>query len=211
MEEIMQILDSVDLSENTIKNYKSQFKSLHNALSINDDLEYLNDQDEIIEYIKSLKGLSTKRSRISVIILILKLFDIEHDKLSKFVKSLGFERKEFKPEFTLNQIKLMIQNIENVEDKLLLRLFTNYSPLRGDYATIKVKDYNNFVDNYYQDGHIIFNNLVKVNNNRVMILDQEDINLVEQLIKDGRSNLFDVDTLNAFTKKLQRVSERSPP
>src|SRR6185503_17573953 len=66
-------------------------------------------------------------------------------------------------------------NIDNTEYKqFLIDLYTKYPPLRSDYATVKLQNYDITKDNYYADGIIHFNKLIKINNQLDITLNSEN-------------------------------------
>jgi len=68
-----------------------------------------------------------------------------------------------------NPIKIHINIQETPEySEFIKSLYTNYGPLRSDYCTVKFKNYNKETDNYYENGVIYFNKLVKVPRNYII-------------------------------------------
>jgi hypothetical protein len=216
METILNIINNFDLSQNTIKNYTSQFKTIHNALSVNDSLEYINDIDTFINYLEGLNSTSSKRLKAALISKILQTnenkFSVQIQQLRDYLQNLGDREivKEFKPEITLNDVKNKVKDIVNDDKaKLLLMLITNHPPLRGDYNTIKLKNFDTTVDNYYDGNSLIFNKLMKIDNDIKPI----KLNATEKLIADnikaeGGNFLFEFASIHGFHEYLKRISEK---
>ena len=191
------------LSENTRNNYNSQYRTL---LKNVDDLTNV---DEIIKFVETLNSSSSKRMKVIVMINILKDTDVEgSNKLRDYLLELNDQRKKtaFVPKTTLRELQKIVSNIDDPEDKLLLSLYVNHPPVRGDYFNVTF-DSNDF--NYYDNGSIFFGKLQKVDQDEELIIEltDEEMDIVDELSIDGRKNLFNSTSANQFTIKLQAVSK----
>lgn len=215
MEQILEIISGFKLSENTIKNYKSQFKTIHKVLSVNDSLDYIDDIDILIHYLEGLNSVSSKRTKASVISKILQTnknrYSVQIDKLRDYLMVINGQEvvKEFKPELTLKQVKDKIKDIEKDDKaKLLLMLVTNHPVLRGDYNTIKLKNIDKKKDNYFDGKRLVFNHLLKVDNDiRPIKLNATEILLANMIKAKGDELLFGFASEHGFNKYLRRISE----
>lgn len=212
MEQILQSIENLNLSENTIKNYKSQFKTIHNILSVNDSLDYIDDIDILIHYFEGLNSTSSKRTKASIISKILqtdeKRYSFQIDKIRDYLMILNKDEvvNEFKPELTLKQVKDKINDIENdPKAKLLLMLVTNHPVLRSDYNTIKLKNFDEENDNYYDGKRLVFNTLLKVDNEiRPIKVNKKEKDIIDSFLE--QEFLFGFSSEHGFAKYLRRIS-----
>lgn len=94
---------------------------------------------------------------------------------------------------------------------LLLNLYIKYPPLRSDYYTVKLRNFNPQKDNYYKDSVIYFNYLVKNDNKLEVKLENEEKNIIESL---NSEYLFQPNTktspenmANLFTRTISKYSQ----
>jgi hypothetical protein len=163
---------------------------------------------------RSVNTWETNFSKITTII------NISDPKLGQ--KYVDFRIKKIKPEvkqYSNNRILKTFQYLEYDSDdyvdnyhKLLLNLYIKYPPLRTDYCTVKLKNYDKDKDNYYNDGTFYFNSLIKndlKNNNTLTItLFPEDRQIADCL--KGQDFFFpsrNKDPSNDFVKTLQKYSQ----
>lgn len=216
MEEIIDFINNLKLSDNTKKNYISNFKTIHKVLSVNGSLDYLDDVDVLLHYLITLPSVSSKRTKASVISRILQSdknrYSIQIKELRGYIMVLNKNEtvNSFKPELPLKEIKKKVNGIEDDDKaKLLLMLVTNHPVLRGDYNTIKLKNINENTDNYYDGIRLVFNKLLKVDNDiRPIKLNTKEKKLINQIKKDGDEYLFGFNTEHGFNKYLRRISNK---
>lgn len=89
--------------------------------------------------------------------------------------------------------------------QFLRNLYTDYySTLRGDFYNVKLQDYDEKVDNYYKDGIIYFNKLLKKNNSREFKLNPLDAQFLDLYAKFNKK-LYSGNTSSAFSKMVGRI------
>lgn len=93
-------------------------------------------------------------------------------------------------------------------EKVLICLHLNH-PLRSDYYTIKIRNYNIKSDNYYSNGVIHFNEMVKVNRSFSIKLSEDSTEVVNSYIRglpENESSLFPWKNSNSYTQAVRRIS-----
>ena len=89
---------------------------------------------------------------------------------------------------------------------IMLHLF---HPLRSDYWTIKVRNFDVKRDNYYSNGVLYFNELVKVNRSlRVQLTDEEKVVLHRYMdtLPDTQEFMFGFTNSNSYTQAVRRIA-----
>lgn len=89
---------------------------------------------------------------------------------------------------------------------LMLHLF---HPLRSDYYTVKIHGYSTSDDNYYKDGKIRFNSMVKVKRSMWITLNESETVILEEYIKTlpkEQDHLFKWTSSNSYNKALSRIA-----
>ena len=89
---------------------------------------------------------------------------------------------------------------------IMLHLF---HPLRSDYWTIKVRNFDVKRDNYYSNGVLYFNELVKVNRSlRVQLTDAEKVVLHRYIdtLPDTQELIFGFTNSNSYTQAVRRIA-----
>ena len=213
MDIVIDIINNFELSENTIKNYKSQFKTIHNTLSTNDSLDYLDDIELFIHYLETFDTVSSKRTKASVISKIMQSnptrFSEQIIILREYLLNLNSQEviKPLKIDISLRDIKNIIKDIEYSRDKLILMLVTNHPVLRGDYNNIKVRNYNVNTDNYFDGHRLVFNKLLKVDKKvDPIILNATEILLANIIKNTGVERLYNYESVHGFNKYLRNIS-----
>lgn len=125
-------------------------------------------------------------------------------------KYVEYRNEKIKPEtksYSNNRNLKTFEPLEYKNDKddykrLILNLYIKYPPLRTDYSTVKLKDFNVYKDNYYRDGKIHFNHMIKNDNNITIALKDEERKIMETLTGEY---LFTSIHNNKQTEKIQQT------
>lgn len=98
-----------------------------------------------------------------------------------------------------------LSNTSVEKSLIMLHLF---HPLRSDYYTVKIRNYDINKDNYYSNGKIYFNTLVKVNRRLTITLSVENKLVLDNYISvlPECDNLFQWTNSNSYTQALRRIS-----
>jgi len=217
MEGILNIIDQLELSANTIKNYKSQFRRIHKDLNTNGSIDYMTDTDVLITYFNTFESVSSKRLKASVVSKILQNTNTDHfqheiEELSDYMKSLNSEERP-KPlvvDLTLAEIKTKIKAIKGDKTAmLLLMLVTNHPVLRGDYNSIKLNNFDEEEDNYYDGKRLVFNHLLKVDNDiRPIKVNAQEKDILDSIKATGDEYLFGYANEDGFNRYLRKISKK---
>ena len=207
LELLIEIIDNLDLAFTTKKNYKSHINVMYK--DFDNSLDFIDKPKKIIEYLNNLNSMSTKRGKATTLLTIFReagLVDIDTiTQLRKYVDeelNKKFIKKEFNPEITLQEVQEIVSNIEDRRDRLILDLYVNYPPLRGDFFSVKLDNYS-VTDNYYDSEiqSIVFNNTIKTGKKIIFPLNQNTINLFPD-----SDDLFPFQSADGLTKALRRAS-----
>ena len=84
--------------------------------------------------------------------------------------------------------------------KFIIRLYTNYPPIRSDYSLVFLKNYDKTKDNYYENNTIYFNTMVKQNPKKVFSvqLNKEDYDFLNKF-KTKETMLFPYNGSNVLS------------
>lgn len=174
------------LSETSLKQLKAFL------VRENDLLE--KSEDEIIDYFKSkTNSLESLNKWFSNIKMYRKFYENTTSKLEcqlSKIRELRFKENE-KPR---ERIEINIKTELNELEKLYKDLKENTPALRTDLSSIKIKNYDIEKDNYYLDGEIIFNTLVKKDGKINIKLTNEE--LIEKLNNKEYKNDYLLDYEN---------------
>ncbi len=184
-----QFVDSIQPEdfENTEKVMTYMRGRYPNEATLNKNLGFLS------AYIKKTKGQSPYSS------VIAEIANKEKEKKREDIEPIEIEK---------------IDEIKDINDKLLLSLYAKIPPLRSDYNSIKIRNFDTETDNYYNDGKLIFNTLVK-NDGKM----EKDVSILRELIEaciDANKSsdyLFHMENGEPyenryFCKYISRVSKR---
>ena len=72
------------------------------------------------------------------------------------------------------------KTIQDFDEKLLIYCFL-FIPLRSDITTVKIRNYNAQVDNYYLNGKIVFNSLIKKGGIKTIDVPKELDDLIQNI------------------------------
>ena len=106
------------------------------------------------------------------------------------------------------------KTIENLDEKLLIYCYL-FIPLRSDISSIKIRDFNKQIDNYYDSNNkqIVFNSLVKKQKILSVDIPVELNELIETFIKRNPNEIYLIKLTHSnrnlnITKRLAVVSEK---
>lgn len=223
-------------SDNTIKNYAAVYRNhIQPKFKLKDIKVILKNREKILELLKD-KSKSTKKQILSVIIMLQKHFNINMnfdnvfdllneepnkkpiEPVKKIETIYKFEgtlediveqiKKTYSENSELFELKKKVNEIESVYDKMVFKFLTDYPSLRGDYNSIKIKNYTP-KDNYYLKGTVYFNNLLKVDNKIKIELGKEHRELVDNWVIDRKSDyLFNQNNPDSFRKYVSVKSKK---
>lgn len=203
----MEYLNNTNLSNRTKKEYASKHKTVERLFqkTLNEIISLSLEEIQNI-----LKDLPTQKKYflLSYILTFCKYNNITRKDLQSWLMDLKKEKSPVKEkkDFTFEDFNEKINAIEDAESKLILRLLNNYPVLRSDYNTIKIRNYLQD-ENYYSEGVIYFNKLVKVENKVSINLKDEDKTLIEKLITNlDRDFLFTYQNNSTFLKWIKKLS-----
>ena len=102
------------------------------------------------------------------------------------------------------------KTIQDFDEKLLIYCFL-FIPLRSDITTVKIRNYNAQVDNYYLNGKIVFNSLIKKEGIKTIDVPKELDDLIHNIKlvnyqEDYLIRLNYKDRSNGITRQLGKVS-----
>ena len=102
------------------------------------------------------------------------------------------------------------KTIQDFDEKLLIYCFL-FIPLRSDITTVKIRNYNAQVDNYYLNGKIVFNSLIKKGGIKTIDVPKELDDLIQNIKlvnyqEDYLIRLNYKDRSNGITRQLGKVS-----
>lgn len=208
----MDYLDKTELSDTS----KIMYKRLHQELITlfkNDITWILGNYDEYMEKIKDLT--ITKRYYLtSYLCTYCKYNNVEqaiHKKLSDYLMAIKGEKTPVKEkkDYEFENLQTKIDVIDDLESRIILTLLNNYPVLRSDYNTIKIRDFDEKSDNFYKEGVIFFNKLVKVDNNIDIKLEEKDKKIIDDYIRTlNRDTLFRLTNISSFCKWIKKVSNK---
>lgn len=176
-------------------------KDIENIENINNFIEKLNQQDF---------KQSTKSKYIKNITTLFHI--IENDTLYNLYNKYSFELKKIIDKTPKDPIILNKSTVSKYEyDTLIHNLYTKYPPLRTDVCTVKLRDFDE-KENYYKEGTLYFNNLVKVKKEYSLKikLNEDDSNIIEKL-KEQNNYLFETnskDRNQAFVEYLKSTFDK---
>lgn len=188
------------------KNSDYKFERAIQLLNVNKEEIKQMPQQEIIDKIWSLDYKHNyKYVLISAVSAYFTKNQIDNTILREFMMNNQVVAKE--KSFDKLDFSDVVNQIEDVKDKFTLKLLLEYPTLRrNDYLDIKVKDYDEEVDNYYCDYKIIFNKLVKVPNKTTIEFRKEDFEIVDKYIETCNEKLFEMsgDWLTEIVKRITK-------
>jgi len=223
-------------SDNTISSYAKVYRNhIQPKFKLREMKTILKNREKVLDLLSD-KGTSTKKQILSVIRVLQDHFKIQMnfddvfekvneepikkpisptkkiETIYKFEGTLeeivGQIKSSYNDNSELSEIKEKVNDIESVYDKMLFKFLTNYPSLRGDYNSIKIKNYTPN-DNYYLKGTVYFNNLLKVNNKIKIELGKSHRELVESWITDRKSDyLFNQNNPDSFRKYVSTKSKK---
>jgi DNA-binding transcriptional MerR regulator len=188
----------------------------------------IHDYDYIMEYSKD-KSVHQKKTLYKALIH----YDPENkDKYYKLINEFSRQERKVKKEgnlrlYSKNEMELLrlfkvvmeendkslpyIKKYKELRDgtmeKALIMLHL-YHPLRSDYYSVKIKNHNEG-DNFYKDGKITFNSMVKVNRRTWVNLDEEERKVLDSYIAtlpETQEKLFTWKSSNTYNKALSRIA-----
>ena len=170
-----------------------KFKRVLELLSVDEEQIKQMPQQEIIDKIQTFDySYNYKYTLISSVSAYFTKNQIDNSILRTWMMNNQVVSKE--KSFDKLNFENEVNQIEDIRDKFTLKLLLEYPVLRRqDYVNIKVKDYDEEVDNYYCDHKIVFNKLVKVPNKTTIEFRKEDFELVDTYITTCKNTLFDLN------------------
>lgn len=208
----------LEKSKNLSQNEKRKYEIVLNFIS-NIDEEILWDNPEYL-YSKitqnpqwtSINTWETNFSKITALI------NITNENLGKIYNEYRKDKiKNQTKNYSNNRTLKSFHSLNYTGDSdtdykiLLLNLYIKYPPLRSDYYTVKLRNFNSQKDNYYKDSVIYFNYLVKNDNKLEVKLENEEKNIIESL---NSEYLFQPNTktspenmANLFTRTISKYSQ----
>ncbi|MEK6883589.1 MAG: hypothetical protein AABY22_28430, partial [Nanoarchaeota archaeon] len=175
------------LSKDEATKYQRIFDYIKNE-KIN--LESPKDMDSLIRNNPKWKSINTWETNMAKLTALINISDKELGKkyVDYRVSSLKPEVKEYSNNRVLkspeNLTGLNYQSDDIDFKRLILNLYIKYPPLRTDYSTVKLNNFNKTTDNYYEKGTIYFNKLIKndVKDGVFIIsLKKEETDIIERL------------------------------
>jgi hypothetical protein len=130
-------------------------------------------EDEIIECFNHFAD-ETKKKYLYNILMYRREVKLEYSVIEKECLKLKTKIEENNKNKTRNLPTVNIKNERNQLEELYYKLKTTLPALRSDLSTVKVNNFDINSDNYYKDGEIVFNNLVKVGLNKPLKLKVSD-------------------------------------
>lgn len=200
-----------DLSKTEMEKYKRAFSFIN---SFEEKILQFENPEKIYELVKSnpkWQSVNTWETNFAKITAIINVSDKELGQ-----KYVDYRNKNIKPEvknYSNNRVlktfsSLKYKGDDNDYKRLLLNLYIKYPPLRTDYCTVKLKNYNKKEDNYYEKGVIYFNHLIKNDNTLTINLEKEEQEMFEK-IKNEKEFLFKEvsnDMSNDFVRAIRKYS-----
>lgn len=181
-------------NKETQKTSIAKYKSTLNVLKKFPDELILNPEFffDKCKKIKSGSDSSIKDNFLKQIRAVLNKYHYKDDKNSKSYKDRQIEWESLYDKYHCSpkKVKIIQEKKEKTESKInyinfIKSLYTNYPPLRSDIYNVKLKDYDENVDNYIKDGQFIINKFIKVPRNikRVINLNERDIEFIKEYSK----------------------------
>lgn len=208
----MEILKTIK-NNNTRKQYVSALNKFRKVYP--DDFNKTNNVMKAINNPEYYKSLSSKKIVLSMLIKITdgENKDFYKNQLNNFKQEENIQQEE-KEDFNIDskEKRRLRQRLSEMPDspyKIIMMLAVFFDNVRStDYFTIKIKNYNKNKDNYYDDGILTFNNLVKKQITEPIVIKVGSIisKMFDKVIEnkeDGDDYLFTQDiTTNTFSKRL---------
>ena len=201
-------------SKSKSKSTVSQYKYCINLLKEN-NIDKLVVDDILKLFDNKLVNPNTYITRLSPLITFFKHknYSIEFNKLINKRNQL-----ENKIDSTIDndivedwdEIYNKAKTIQDFDEKLLIYCFL-FIPLRSDITTVKIRNYNAQVDNYYLNGKIVFNSLIKKGGIKTIDVPKELDDLIQNIKlvnyqEDYLIRLNYKDRSNGITRQLGKVS-----
>ena len=197
-------LTDARLQRNMKKRIKQREDFIRFCNQLKENKIELNPNDVWTELIKNGKATSTN----------LGVFNFFH----KYFPEEGFQEYSFKLQDTNSREVNNARVIEKIEyiseindiDDLIISLYVNLPPLRGDYHSVLLKDFDEANDNYYKEGKIVFNTLLKKRLAKPLVK-QLDVNQTNFLDSLNQVRLFQTIAENPplfFAKHLQNICKK---
>lgn len=177
----------------------------------NDDI--INDPEKVWDLLNTnpkWKSINTLLDKFKFIAAVIGTYDEDLHELYMIFRSSKEEElqkysnnRKLKKNITAEDIS----SIDNEYFRFILRLYTNYPPLRSDYSTVLLSSYDKEKDNYYKDGIIYFNELVKNKKKRIfkIKLNSEDTEYIEKLLNNNKTRLYNESI--PFKQYLRKYTE----
>jgi hypothetical protein len=198
------------IEENIKGNISELIKTKKGKQHIFNTIENLKKRDG-----KPITKLTIKKKHIHVKTYLIK--NNLEDYMYPFDENPEKVYKEFPPRKELVDLVELIdeKRIEDIQDKLILRLLTNYPVvLRTDLKSVKINDIVETEPHFKKD-RIIFPTIVKTNHkNIIMELLPQDIQAIEKLIQNGQDYLIkELGTKNKdksalYSKYIERITKQ---
>lgn len=167
------------LTDNSIRTYLSLITTLVKKLKYKSIDDINNNEDDVLEYIDTIKSIQSKKTILSSIFIITEN-DIFRKKMIEYCNETNNKYKEQKLSDSRKHINMTIEDIhkrhneleqtlkrdENVENyvnflisSLMSGVTDGIAPRRLEWALVKTKDYDTEIDNYIdiKKKKVIFN------------------------------------------------------
>ena len=162
-----------ELSEKSYKNLECFLNKHQDILS--------KSEEEIVEYFSSFSDESKKKYLYNCLVyrremnLSNSLIEEECKKLKEKIIENNKNKIRVLPKTNVKEKKSPLEN-------LYYNLKTKLPALRSDFSTVKIKNFDKEKDNYYFEGYIYLNNLVKVDGKLILKCPEDLKHLIDNYI-----------------------------
>ena len=178
-------------SKKKAKKFLMDYSEFVNA----EEAEELCNQEKLEEYFEKIPFEVQKKS-LSFLSSFLKFYEINEFRESYIIPKLRQSQDETrtKIEIPKNELSFYLdkvagmpeENFNEIKNKLLLSICLNHT-LRSDILTVKVSNYDRETENFYENGSIVYNKMIKVPRKMTQKLNESEVELVNKLLEMSKS------------------------